>query len=121
MVYLPAYREFTTNPPVASIGIWARSHAGKAEATNHLGQTLAGPPLVCPLPARRQCMENYQRPPMWNAAQVAEYLGTTTGRLANLRSAGIGPAYVKVGSSVRYRVEDIEAYVDANTVRPISA
>lgn len=58
---------------------------------------------------------------MWNAAQVAEYLGTTTGRLANLRSAGIGPAYVKIGSSVRYRVEDIEAYVDANTVLPVSA
>lgn len=58
---------------------------------------------------------------MWNAAEVAAYLNTTPGRLANMRCAGIGPAFVKVGQSVRYRVEDIEAYVHANTVRPISA
>ncbi len=59
--------------------------------------------------------------PMWNAAQVATYLNTTLGRLANMRCAGIGPAFVKVGHSVRYRVEDIEAYVNANTVQPMSA
>ena len=32
------------------------------------------------------------------------------GHLANLRCHGEGPAYVKIGSSVRYRLADIEAY-----------
>jgi hypothetical protein len=66
-------------------------------------------------------MNNIPRAPMWNSDQVAAYLNTTTGRLANMRCAGIGPAFVKVGQSVRYRVEDIEAYVNANTVQPVSA
>lgn len=59
--------------------------------------------------------------PMWNAAQTATYLNTTPGRLANMRCAGIGPTFVKIGQSVRYRVEDIETYVDANIVQTMSA
>lgn len=58
---------------------------------------------------------------MLNADEVAEILGTTTGRLANMRSAGIGPAWVKVGVSVRYRTEELEAWIAASTVRPASA
>lgn len=58
---------------------------------------------------------------MWTAAEVAAYFRASPGRLANLRSAGLGPKYVKVGSSVRYRAEDVEAYLAANTVQPVSA
>lgn len=58
---------------------------------------------------------------MLNATDVAEVLGTTTGRLANMRSVGIGPAWVKVGASVRYRTEDLEAWITANTIRPACA
>jgi predicted DNA-binding transcriptional regulator AlpA len=59
--------------------------------------------------------------PLLRASVVAEWLGTTEGRLANLRSAGIGPAFVKIGHSVRYRQSDVEAYLTANTVQPIGA
>lgn len=55
------------------------------------------------------------------ARVAAEFLGTTEGRLANMRCAGIGPAFVKIGHSVRYRMSDLEAYVSANTVQPIGA
>lgn len=36
------------------------------------------------------------------------------GHLANLRSAGGGPPYVKLGGSVRYREEDVSAWELAN-------
>jgi len=52
---------------------------------------------------------------------VATWLGTTEGRLANLRCTGTGPAFVKIGHSVRYRLSDVEAYLDAHTVRPVCA
>jgi predicted DNA-binding transcriptional regulator AlpA len=61
------------------------------------------------------------RDPLLRAGDVAEFLGTTEGRLANMRSAGSGPAFVKIGHSVRYRLSELEAYVAANTVRPKAA
>lgn len=47
-------------------------------------------------------------------AEVADYLGTTPAHLANLRYLGKGPAWVKLGRSVRYRWADVDAFVDAN-------
>lgn len=35
------------------------------------------------------------------------------GSLANLRSAGTGPAFVKLGAAVRYRLSDVIAFEDA--------
>lgn len=55
------------------------------------------------------------------AREVAAWLGTTEGRLANLRCLGLGPSFVKIGHSVRYRRSDVEAYIAANTVTPVSA
>lgn len=59
--------------------------------------------------------------PLLRAREVADWLGTTEGRLANLRCSGYGPSFVKIGHSVRYRRSDVEAYLASNTVRPISA
>lgn len=47
-------------------------------------------------------------------AELAKMLGITTGALANNRSAGKGPRYVKLGKKVFYRRSDIEAWIDAN-------
>lgn len=47
--------------------------------------------------------------------EVAEYLHTTEGRLAQMRYLGTGPKYVKVGRRVLYRWTDIEEYLHANT------
>ncbi|MGO4258774.1 helix-turn-helix transcriptional regulator [Marmoricola sp. RAF53] len=55
------------------------------------------------------------------ARVVADLLGTTEGRLANMRCAGVGPTFIKIGHSVRYRVSDIEAYLNANTIKPVTA
>ena len=48
---------------------------------------------------------------------VAEDFGVTVQRLAEWRHKGIGPNYVKVGRLIRYRAEDINAWLDANTVK----
>ncbi|MCG7583671.1 AlpA family transcriptional regulator [Mycolicibacterium sp. OfavD-34-C] len=48
------------------------------------------------------------------AAEVADYLKTTPAHLANLRFLGTGPAFVKLGRSVRYRWSDVDAWVQAN-------
>ena len=51
--------------------------------------------------------------------ETAAKLGVTTGTLSNWRCSGLGgPKYVKVGRRVRYRVRDIEDYLDRQTVTP---
>lgn len=58
---------------------------------------------------------------MLNAHTLADRWGTSAGRLANMRCAGTGPIFVKIGGSIRYRLSDIEDYERANTVAPVAA
>lgn len=58
---------------------------------------------------------------MLKPTDLAEMWHISPARLANMRSAGVGPAFVRIGASVRYRQADIEAYEAANLVRPIGA
>lgn len=56
----------------------------------------------------------HERTDLVKAPAVADYLDTTVGNLTRMRYLGVGPAYVKLGRAVRYRWEDVEAYVAAN-------
>jgi predicted DNA-binding transcriptional regulator AlpA len=49
-------------------------------------------------------------------AQLAERWQLSRGTLANQRSQGRGPSYVKIAGRVRYRRSDIEAYEQAGLV-----
>ena len=49
---------------------------------------------------------------MLSAAALAESWDTSVARLANLRSLGSGPSYVKIGSRVLYKLSDIERFED---------
>lgn len=51
-----------------------------------------------------------------NATQLAQRWDTTPGRLANWRSLGVGPSYVKVGARVIYRTVDVLAYEERQLV-----
>jgi len=51
---------------------------------------------------------------LMTSQEVAEILGINDGTLAQWRSAGRGPLYVKVGRMVRYREDAIEDYILAN-------
>lgn|GEM_PF-1281551 len=47
--------------------------------------------------------------------QVANEFLTTVQTLANWRSAGIGPPFVKFGAQVRYRRAGLEEWIEQNT------
>jgi hypothetical protein len=53
------------------------------------------------------------------ARELAQRWGCSVGHLANLRSAGLGPAYLKIGTSIRYRASDLDVYEQARTVSPV--
>ena len=46
------------------------------------------------------------------AEEAAKRLGVRASTLANWRWRGGGPAYVKVGGRVRYRLRDLACYLD---------
>lgn len=52
--------------------------------------------------------------------ETAEILGTTPGVLSVWRTTKRYPlAFVKVGRSVRYRIEDVQAFINSRTVCPM--
>ncbi|AXX32043.1 helix-turn-helix domain-containing protein [Actinosynnema pretiosum subsp. pretiosum] len=57
-------------------------------------------------------------PPLATATEVADYLRTPLETLKYWRARRRGPAWIKVGGGVRYRREDVEQYLAANTQQP---
>lgn len=55
------------------------------------------------------------------ATALAERWGCSTGHLANLRSCGRGPRYLKPAGRVVYRIEDVESYEAASAVETIDS
>jgi predicted DNA-binding transcriptional regulator AlpA len=51
-----------------------------------------------------------------NTEDLAELLGKPHRTLDQWRYQGRGPAYIKVGGSVRYALADVEAWLDAQRV-----
>jgi hypothetical protein len=49
--------------------------------------------------------------------QASEYLGLSPVTLSNARYTGTGVIipYIKIGSSVRYRLSELESYIKINT------
>lgn len=54
----------------------------------------------------------------YTPAELAQRLRVTERRLRYWRKEGQGPAWFRVGGSVRYRVEDVHAWIRANMARP---
>lgn len=51
---------------------------------------------------------------MMNEHEAAQHLAVSIHALRQWRYKGGGPRYVKLGHSVRYRLADLEAYVQSN-------
>lgn len=49
---------------------------------------------------------------LWSIHDVSAYLGVPVGTLYHWRSSGYGPPGRRVGKYVRYRPEDVEAWVE---------
>jgi predicted DNA-binding transcriptional regulator AlpA len=57
-----------------------------------------------------------ERTGLAKATEAAAFLNTTISQLARLRWEGAGPAYVRLGRSIRYRWADLDAWVEAGLV-----
>jgi len=54
--------------------------------------------------------------PLLLPSEAAEMLRTSTAVLANWRNTkAVDIKYIKIGGAVRYKLEDIEAYINSNT------
>lgn len=67
-------------------------------------------------------MDNNDR--MMTPREVADLLGLSLQRLAQLRRAGTGPAYCKLsdgqGGSIRYRRAAVDAWIESRTRKAVS-
>ncbi len=54
--------------------------------------------------------------PLWTRRQTAQFLNLKEQTLAMWAMVGRGPRFIKVGRAVRYRPQDVERYLQANTV-----
>lgn len=53
-------------------------------------------------------------PHLLTPSEVGDYLGVPIGTLANWRYQGEGPPFVHVGRLVRYRADDVNAWIQTN-------
>lgn len=51
-----------------------------------------------------------------NTRGAAAYVGFTEQWMRSMRTDGTGPRYLKVGRAVRYRVADLDAWMEAHLV-----
>lgn len=59
-------------------------------------------------------------PALMTQAELAQYLGKSIAWAERSRWDGSGPGFVKLGKSVRYRADDVLAWIDANARRNTS-
>ncbi|MHB1926716.1 MAG: helix-turn-helix domain-containing protein [Leptospirillum sp.] len=50
--------------------------------------------------------------------EAAEFLGLSPDTLPRWRWAGVGPSYLRVGRSIKYRRADLEAFLNESRVNP---
>lgn len=58
--------------------------------------------------------------PLWDEAETARHIGKAISTLQKERIRGDGCPFVKIGRLVRYRPEDVRAYVASCVVRSTS-
>lgn len=56
-------------------------------------------------------------PSYMTTRELAAFLGLSAGTLCVWRSQGKGPSYYKVGNAVRYKIDDVDAWKNANVKR----
>ena len=53
-------------------------------------------------------------PRLMNQRDFAAYIGKSTAWCERARWAGQGPKFIKLGRHIRYRAEDVEAWINGN-------
>ena len=62
---------------------------------------------------------NYEvrMPRLLNTRDASAYTGMSETRFKNQRWRGTGPRYIKIGRLVRYRADDLLAFIDGTEVK----
>ena len=50
--------------------------------------------------------------------QASKILGIAVQTLRNWRQEGKGPAYLKIGRSVKYSIDDLKRFLEAHKINP---
>lgn len=58
--------------------------------------------------------------PLWDESEAARHIGKAVSTLQKDRLRGDGCPFVKIGRLVRYRPEDVRAYIAARVVQSTS-
>jgi len=62
--------------------------------------------------------DNTSPPPLLSTFDTAEFLGVPRQTLAAWRSRGTGPVFIQIGRHIKYRVDDLDAWIATNTITP---
>lgn len=62
----------------------------------------------------------YESTPVLTTPEAAHHLRISTRTLSRWRRRRIGPRWTYVGSQVRYRLIDLEAYLEARIAEPVA-
>lgn len=54
-----------------------------------------------------------------DTAAAAEMLALSSGTLENWRVHGEGPPFIKIGRAVRYRLSDLDAWIERRRLLPV--
>ncbi|KXO97842.1 helix-turn-helix transcriptional regulator [Tsukamurella pseudospumae] len=73
---------------------------------------MASPSTRTPAPVVPATIES----PLTDVVGAAAYLGVTKSYLDTARSTGAGPAHVRIGRIVRYRISDLDRYIADHVV-----
>jgi hypothetical protein len=75
---------------------------------------------VCPHGVRSDSRNDVteQNTDLLDEHEAAVVLSKPAGTLRQWRSRGLGPPYVKLGMSIRYRRADLERFIVDNTIEP---
>lgn len=55
-------------------------------------------------------------PRLLRSQDAAQYIGVSYAALRKLRSVGGGPDFIKSGKFVRYKIEDLDKWIDSKSV-----
>ena len=56
------------------------------------------------------------RKKLLDTTQAAEFLGLSKLTMNRWRCQGLGPSYVKFGNKIKYKLDDLEAYIASHRV-----
>lgn len=58
--------------------------------------------------------------PWFNTQQAADYVGLAKSTLEKTRLTGTGPQFCKLGRTVRYRLQDLDQWIESRLVSSTS-